>query len=533
VAPASPETYVASVAPEPQARAETTARRAEILYRLLGGHPEERRRLVRRLEPEGIVEQVGGPRSAGGRSASCPVTLVIVREPAEVRRARRSVGKEMPLLALVRGASDRAAALEAGADDAVESGAPTGELAARARRLHESLRKDGRLRGRAVRLEKRIEEGSGELERQRKLLQGIIDTLPLSVYAIDREFRILCWNRGREAGAMGRPRGQVLGKDLFEVLPLSDPEAFRQSCQAIFEGHALAPEEVVSGPPGDTRLYEVRRIPMSLEKGEVTHMVTVARDMTVERRLQGQMAEAEKLAAVGRLATGVAHEVNNPLATMAACAESLKGRAGELAGGLDETRRAEWREYLEVIESEAYRCKGITGALLEFARGQKGPRQETTSVELAEVVERTLKLMAHDPGVRRIRLEAGECGQSVRVRANRDQLVQALMVLVHNAVDASADGDQVLVGHDRDPRGSGRLWVSDEGEGVPEELRPRIFEPFFTTKPPGKGTGLGLAVAYGIARAHGGEIRLDATRLHGARFEILLPPHEDRIEEST
>jgi two-component system NtrC family sensor kinase len=514
-----------------QARAEATARHAEILFRLLGGHPEERRRLVRRLAPEGILEQGGRETRSKRGPAPTLVTLVIARDAAEVRRARRAAGKETLLLALVRGVSDRAAALEAGADEAVESGAPTTEIALRTRRLHETQRREDRLRARSGRLEKLIEERTGEIERQRRLLQGIIDTLPLSLYAIDRDFRILCWNRGREAGAMGRPRGEVLGKHLFDVLPISDPDSLRRSCERAFEGKTLAPEEIVSGPPDDRRLYEVRRIPMSLGEGRVTHVVTVARDMTVERRLQGQMAEAEKLAAVGRLATGVAHEVNNPLATMAACAESLKGRVGELETGLEGERLAEWREDLEVIESEAYRCKGITSALLEFARGQHGPRQESGSVGLTEVVERTLKLVAHNPGVRRIRLEAEEGDDSIRVRGNRDQLVQALMALVHNAVDASEEGGRVRVGHGRDARGRGRLWVSDEGEGVSEELRSRVFEPFFTTKPPGKGTGLGLAVAYGIARAHGGEIRLDASRRRGARFEILLPALADEAEE--
>jgi C4-dicarboxylate-specific signal transduction histidine kinase len=227
------------------------------------------------------------------------------------------------------------------------------------------------------------------------------------------------------------------------------------------------------------------------------------------RDLYGQLLQAEKLAALGQTISGVAHELNNPLATILTWAERLSQGPVD-----DKTRRG-----LGTILSESERAAKIVRNLLTFAR----KRQSTRSmVDLNHVVRETLALRSYEQRVTNINVVDGLSVGLPHVFADAHQIQQVLLNLMINAEQAmlGANGRGTLTvrsWYDRD-RESIVIEINDDGPGVAEELQPKIFDPFFTTKEVGKGTGLGLTVAYAIVQEHGGRIRLASQRGEGASF---------------
>jgi two-component system NtrC family sensor kinase len=245
------------------------------------------------------------------------------------------------------------------------------------------------------------------------------------------------------------------------------------------------------------------------------------RDVSERKRLEDQardlyqqLLQAEKLAALGQTISGVAHELNNPLATILTWAERLCQR------DLD----AQTRRGLDTILSESERAAKIVRNLLMFARKRHSTR---TMVDLNQVVRETLALRSYDQGVSNVTIIEALAAGLPQVFADPHQVQQVLLNLIINAEQAmlSANGRGTLVLHtwhhlDRE---SVVLEVSDDGPGVPAEVQPRIFDPFFTTKEVGKGTGLGLTVAYAIVEEHGGRITLKSDAGGGATFAVELP----------
>ncbi len=354
-----------------------------------------------------------------------------------------------------------------------------------------------------------------EIAEQQALFQAVVDALPLSLHAIDRAFRVVVWNRNREEGPFGRPRGEVLGRNLFSII--GEDEALRAEYEEVFRTGEPRVTEVEGRAATPPRIFRVEKVPIHGPGGAVTHVITFSRDVTEQRALERSIAQTEKMAAVGRLAAGIAHEINNPLATIAGCAEAMRARLRE---PLDEEAVAEVREDAGVIEEEAYRCKEILEGLLDFSRSRTGRRGPC---DLREIARRAVRLLRHNPRTSGVRLELDLERDLPPVLGGDDQLVQVVLALVLNAADAAGPGGRVVVRAGTTTDGEAVLAVEDDGPGIPPEIRERIFEPFFTTKPPGKGTGLGLAVAYGIVRAHGGRIEVMSHPGLGTRFEVVLP----------
>ncbi|MSR62105.1 MAG: HAMP domain-containing histidine kinase [Planctomycetes bacterium] len=231
-----------------------------------------------------------------------------------------------------------------------------------------------------------------------------------------------------------------------------------------------------------------------------------------------ELARAARYADLGVLAAGIAHEINNPLATIATCAEGMQRRMDR--GTLE---RGQETEYFRTIASEAYRARDITQRLLSLARPEPGP---ATRVVLATLLAELQRVTKHQLERRSVKLEV-ESAPALAVRGNSGELLQALVNLVLNARDASPAGKSVRIAARRE--GSAAVIdVDDEGGGVPPELVERIFEPFFTTKQPGEGTGLGLSLVAAIVEGHGGTITVGPAPSGGARFRVRIPldsPH--------
>jgi two-component system NtrC family sensor kinase len=254
------------------------------------------------------------------------------------------------------------------------------------------------------------------------------------------------------------------------------------------------------------------------ETGEITHVITVGEDVTVRVEAIHAVGRAEKLAAVGRLAAGVVHEINNPLATISACAESLETRVEEGAFGTSPDVE-DLHEYLGLIRSEAFRCKSITNGLLDFSRMRAGNR---FPIDIELVLKSSARLITHQKRGSGINIKFEIAENLPMVNADEGQMQQAIIALSTNAIDAMPGGGTLTF---RAFAQNNRVVVEvqDSGHGIAPDDLSKIFEPFFTTQEIGKGTGLGLAVCYGIVTEHEGRLSVRSNVGVGTTFSIFLP----------
>ncbi len=367
---------------------------------------------------------------------------------------------------------------------------------------------------------------TAQLDEQRRFAEAVVDALPVGVYAIDRDYRVQFWNRKREVGTQGVAREAALGRSIFDVMARQNAALMREEFDRAFASGQPQQLQLESRSTGELRTYRLSKIPMRGADGAVTHVLTVGEDVTEWKAALERTAQAEKLAAIGQLAAGVMHEINNPLATVAACAETMTLALADLQR--PQQAPAGFGEYLRIIDHEVHRCRGIAEGLLNFSRAK--PLQRVP-VGLNTVVESTLFLLKHHSRFKRclVRLDLDE-GAGPRVLCDPDQITQVAMALLLNAADAV---DGIARGDDEAPAAvtlrtraaadGAVLEIEDEGTGIARDALPKIFEPFYTTKAPGAGTGLGLAICYGIVRDHGGRIAVDSEPGQGSTFRVLLP----------
>jgi two-component system, NtrC family, sensor kinase len=354
----------------------------------------------------------------------------------------------------------------------------------------------------------------------RRFTEAVLDALPVSLYVVDRDFRIVTWNRHREIGVQGIPRDSAIGRNVFEVLSRYPEGRVRQEFERAFKtGRIERIEQQTIAEDGSTKHWLVSKVPMrSPETGEVTHVITVGEDVTMRVEAMHAVSRADKLAAVGRLAAGVVHEINNPLATISACAEALEQRATE--GAFEGTDGIEdLSEYLGLIKSEAFRCKSITTGLLDFSRVRTGERH---LLDVGDILRSSANLISHQKRGDNIAIELEISDNLPQINADGGQVQQAVIALATNAIDSMPTGGTLRF-RAYPQHNSVAVEVEDTGVGIPAENLSKIFEPFFTTKEVGKGTGLGLAVCYGIITDHSGRLSVRSTPGKGTTFTILLP----------
>lgn len=370
-------------------------------------------------------------------------------------------------------------------------------------------------------LETELESRARQIDDQRKLTDRIIDALPVGLYVIDREYRVKVWNRNRETGLQGISRDKALGRTIFEILHRQPAEALRKEFDEVFRSGRIQQFNIESKGSGEPRTYRITKVPMRLTDGQISHVISIGEDVTDWTSAQNHFAQSEKLAAIGQLAAGVMHEVNNPLATIAACAESLELRLGDMREqGVAVPPQAD--EFIKIIDGEVQRCKGIVDRLLSFSRPQQAKLEP---VDINHIVEQTFFLVKHHARFRKVKVQMLLDPAIGPVQANGEQLIQVFMALLINAADAMGETGSIAI---RTRRGAAPgegvvAEVIDEGPGIPRAELPKIFEPFYTTKAPGRGTGLGLSICYGIVSDHGGRIEVDSAVGAGSTFRVLLP----------
>jgi len=365
-------------------------------------------------------------------------------------------------------------------------------------------------------------EGREELlGEQEASYRRAIDHAPAGILRTDsRDGRVLDANTVAER-LLRMPREALIGRPFTELLPPTERaagEALRQ--EAITRGTARRDDLHLLVPGGE-------HVPVYVSAGAIDYgnrhwLLLICIDMSEQRRLEAQLVQSEKMAAIGQLAAGIAHELRNPLAIVMNVLYDLRAR-------LDGADR-EVNDDLRIAEEEIGRAQAIIKNLLEFSR-ESGAELE--SVDVNEFVTRTLQLMQkylQDNGVR-VRTSLGDIAPCL---ANANAMRQILLNLITNAVQAMPQGGELELRTGVAPDGRIRLEIRDTGVGIPPEHLQDIFDPFYTTKAPGQGTGLGLSVVHSILRRYRGEIRVASEVGVGTTFTIDLPCpcHTDVVVET-
>jgi two-component system NtrC family sensor kinase len=349
------------------------------------------------------------------------------------------------------------------------------------------------------------------VRRAKEQWETAFDALSEGIAVVDDEGHVRRANRAL-ASLLGMPLQNAVGTPLGEAL-LGKPGALHELLAATRRGERPAPLVARSERLRRTVRVNAARIP-----GGTTEQSTVVmiEDVTEQQALETQLVQSEKLAAVGQLVSGVAHELNNPLTSIAGLSEFLLEQK--------ELGRKD-RGHLQVIHEQAERAGRIVRNLLTFAR--KGSA-ERVSVDLNDVIRRTLSLTAYELKLKDVTVDRELSGALPGVLGDRHGLQQVVLNLVTNAAHAVAENPREklrLITVSTWFDGQVHLRVADTGPGIPDEVAQSVFTPFFTTKEPGKGTGLGLSITYSIVESHGGQIVLEPRSPRGgAAFRVDLPP---------
>jgi PAS domain S-box-containing protein len=362
-----------------------------------------------------------------------------------------------------------------------------------------------------------------DLQRVQQILPQLIDSLDEAVLVVDHEQRVVAANRRYvDVFGLGGPvcdaercPDRILGVD-----PGADDVAHCGACDVIRTRKPTRRLRLVPDARGVSRRWEGTMSPVLDSAGGVTHVVEVWRDVSERSRLESQLSHSERLASLGILAAGVAHEVNNPLASVLVAVESVQRRlaaGSEVEGGCQPD--PEILELLEVMERETRRCREISDKLTLLAQPPTGP---SAWVDLNIALGDTLTLLGFAMKRQGITVESSLADELPVIWARESGLRSVCMNLLLNAVQAMPTGGTLRV---RTAATGSRvtLEVADTGPGIPPEIFDRIWDPFFTTKPPGSGTGLGLSITQRVIARHAGHIAAENRPEGGARFVVDLP----------
>jgi len=339
----------------------------------------------------------------------------------------------------------------------------------------------------------------------------LVESAADAIFTVDARARFTTVNRALEV-ATGRRREELIGTPAADLLDARDREPMLRTFTSTMGGSRQRAELHYPGPDGEERCASLTASPI-FEEGAVVGALAVVRDVTDERRLMEQLVQQEKLAAIGQLVSGVAHELNNPLAAVTAFAQILLATP-EVDG--------EQRQSALTIYQEARRAAKIVSNLLTFARQH---RPERRPADLNQVLSDTLELRRYAIRMAQIELDVALDPDLPLTWADPFQLQQVLLNLITNAEHALAawDGPRWIALRTAHAGDTLSISVRDSGPGIGARDLNRVFNPFYTTKPVGEGTGLGLSISDGIVREHGGRIRVESAPGEGAQFVVEMP----------
>jgi len=357
----------------------------------------------------------------------------------------------------------------------------------------------------------RTEELSRSESNYRRVFEGSMDM----IFILDRNGGFVDINRAGLTALGYESRSEIVGEIGLETLFVSS-EDFRQLVDEIGRVGFVKDRECRLRAKNGEELFVLLSATGGKDaEGRVARYEGMAKDITARKHLERQLQQADKLASLGQISTGLAHEINNPLGVVLGYTQLL---LRETAAG------TQVRDDLKTIEKHARNCKTILDDLLKFARSTPTKK---TSIDINACLEEVVSLLTHQFELEKILLQTSLEPNLPRLVADAEKLKQVFMNLLMNAKQAISLSGRIVVETKKDlTQRCIQVSISDDGAGMNPQLIDKIFDPFFTTKPVGEGTGLGLSVSYGIVQDHGGRIDVRSEPGKGSTFRVFLPMDE-------
>jgi two-component system, sporulation sensor kinase E len=357
-----------------------------------------------------------------------------------------------------------------------------------------------------------------ELQNKTNELQAIFDSISDGITVYDHDGLIQHHNL---ISPQLYPKEILPGKSCRDIFH-PETSSMPQDCpvERALRGERVETSQVSVREGQKTQYVDITATPIKDALGEKNRALVFFRDISEKRLQEMHLIQTEKMSSIGVLATGIAHEINNPLTSVAGCAEALLRRFRDEPDLKRDSRLEVFPNYLEVIVRESYRCKGIIDHLLSFGRKSDG---SVIGVDMNLVLLEILELLRHQPGYRQIEVVTYLKKDLPPVLGDPSGLRQVCMNLLVNAHQAITGSGLVEVTTDNADDKTVSISIRDTGGGIAQDTIDRIWDPFFTTKEAGKGVGLGLALTYNIVKRHGGDIRVESRLGEGSLFTVVLP----------
>jgi PAS domain S-box-containing protein len=374
-----------------------------------------------------------------------------------------------------------------------------------------------------ARLYRQLHLKAAELDRLRVFNENILESLDDGLLVVDLGDRVVRWNSALEE-LYGIPRVDAVGHRLSDLFDAPVVDAICAARRDAPDGSTLSRLPVVARQraTGHTMIVNLAVVPLRTTGEQATTRagtIVILEDVTRRVELEEQLQISEKMASIGLLAAGVAHEVNTPLTGISSFTQML------LEGADPEDPKT---RLLEKIERQTFRAARIVNGLLSLSRPPSAPGRDLTAVDINVVLNDVLSLVEHQFQVQHVRVRRDLSATAVPVVGSEQKLQQVFLNLFLNAKDAMPKGGWLSVVTSLKD-GKAVVEVADTGSGIPSEHLARIYDPFFTTKSIGRGTGLGLSISYGIVREHHGSIECESILGQGTRFVVEFPPaHSER-----
>ena len=343
------------------------------------------------------------------------------------------------------------------------------------------------------------------LARVETLSNAIVSNMPIGLVAVDKNSRIALIN-DTAAAILAINQRDVIGTSLKESLP----RVFFESLSALAHEKTFEKEELCELKDGRSIPLDVIAAVLAGSDDESQGLLFLFKDMSEMHRLKDEVERNKRLASIGMLAAGVAHEIRNPLSSIKGFATYFKERYGD---------SAEDKEISEVMIEEVERLNRVVGQLLEFARPMEIRR---TVAGISALINHTVRLVEQDAAQRGVEIRTRLPAEEIFLELDEDKMKQVLINILINALDATDKGDVITVEVARSKPGESlSLMISDTGRGIKKDDLHHIFDPYFTTKQ--SGTGLGLALVHKIVKAHGGDVVISSTPELGTEVKIIIP----------
>ena len=369
-------------------------------------------------------------------------------------------------------------------------------------------------------------ETDGAAREARKTFDLLVEHFPDMIHSVDADGNLVYVNRAATA-LLGYTVDELRGLNIRRLYPPEILEAVEQGFRDVKQVGEKRVESLLMAKDGTRIPVELRTLAVQDAAGAFARTFTVSRDLRPMKALQENLIHASRLAAIGELAAGVVHDLNNPL-TAILLASTMMHRAAGNAGTSAETLREQSALYCETVRGAAAAMEALMTRLRDFSRGIK---EQHAPVDLFDPIHDALFILAHRLRHASVKVECPVVKGRHWILGDRNQIEQVFLNLFANACDAMETVPErtLAIGIEPLPETVPPTWcctVRDSGAGMPPQVLEQVFQSFFTTKPRGKGTGLGLSISRAIVKEHGGDIQVASEPGRGTAFSLLLPRHE-------